>query len=362
MTNNNKLMIVCGPVDYGGAGKIIKFVVNYLAKQEWAITIYSLYQKDRPADLDERVYYIGKDGLKDKKYKYLHCRIDELIQIRSVVKKEHPKILCAFVSNYVFMTRLATLGLKGMKFVGAERGDPYTLPTKWIYPVSWAYKHSDYCIFQLHKQGLYFGEEIMSKSFVIPNPYIPLYNITSYTGERNKTIVSAGRFEYQKGYDILIKAFAIVHAKHSNYKLILLGSGSLLEEYKKLANSLGITAFIEYPGYVDSVAESVKKEGLFVLPSRFEGIPNALIEALSVGVPTISADCTPGGPDFLTDHGRRGMLVKVDDIEGTAQAINYLIENPSKASEYGIAGQEVVKELAPEVIAKQWECAFSCMI
>lgn len=362
MTNNNKLMIVCGPVDYGGAGKIIKFVVNHLVKQKWAITIYSLYQKDRPEALDERVSYIGRNGLNGKKYKFLHWRIDELIQIRCVVKKERPKILCAFVSNYVFVTRLATLGLKGLKFVGAERGDPYTLPTKWIKPVSWAYKHCDYCIFQLRKQGLFFGERVMSKSFVIPNPYIPLYDITPYTGERNNTIVSAGRFEYQKGYDVLIKAFAIVHAKHPTYKLILFGSGSLIEEYEKLANSLNLTPFIEYPGYVDNVADSVKKEGLFVLPSRFEGIPNALIEALSVGIPTISADCTPGGPDFLTDHGKRGMLVKVDDIEGTAQAINYLIENPSKATEYGSAGQEIVKELAPEEIAKQWENAFSCMM
>ena len=168
----------------------------------------------------------------------------------SVVKKEHPKILCAFVSNYVYMTRLATLGLKGFKYVGAERGDPYTLPSKWIRPVSWAYKHCDYCIFQLRKQGLFFGERVLGKSYVIPNPYIPLYDVSPYKGERNKTVVSAGRFEYQKGYDVLIKAFAKVHSLHPDYKLILFGSGPLITEYEELAENLGVSQYIEYPGYV----------------------------------------------------------------------------------------------------------------
>ena len=77
MTDHKKIMIVCGPIDYGGAGKIIKFVVNHLVNKGWIITIYSLYQKKRPENLDKRVNYVGKDGLNDKKYKFLHWRIDE---------------------------------------------------------------------------------------------------------------------------------------------------------------------------------------------------------------------------------------------------------------------------------------------
>ena len=80
-------MIVCGPIDYGGAGKIIKFVVNHLVNHGWSITIFSLYQKECSLDLDNRINYIGKDGVKEKRYNFLHWRIDELVQIRKTVKK-----------------------------------------------------------------------------------------------------------------------------------------------------------------------------------------------------------------------------------------------------------------------------------
>lgn len=357
-----KILIVCGALDYGGAGKIIKFVANYLVKRGWNISVYSLRQKERSKALDKKINHIGKDGLVDKRFKFLHWRLDELYQIRVVAKKEKPDIICAFVSDCVFMTRLATLGLRKFKFVSAERGDPYTLPQKWVKPVAWAYKHSDYCIFQLSKQGRFFGTDVMKRSFVIPNPYIPLCETTSFKGERNKTIVGAGRFDHQKGFDVLIKAFAKVYAKHSDYRLILFGSGPLLDEYKLLSDELSISQVVEYPGYVDNIAEAIKYEGIFVLPSRFEGIPNALIEALSTGIPTVSADCTPGGPDFLTDHGRRGVLVAVEDVDGTANAIINLIENPIQASKIGEKGREIIKDLEPSIIAAQWESAFNKML
>lgn len=354
-----KLLIVSGPLDYGGAGKIIKFVVNYLVKRGWKITIFSLRQNEKSRDLDSNIVFYGKDGAIDKKLKFLPWRIDEILQIRQIVKKEHPDVVCAFVSDHVFMSRIATIGLKGFKFVGAERGDPYTLPSKWVKPVKWAYKKCDNCIFQLKKQGEFFGSELMKKSSIIPNPYIPLCKIPVYDGERRKTIISAGRFEYQKGFDVLIRAFAKVHDKHKDYKLILLGSGLLLKDYVELSKELGVEQFIEYPGYVKNVAEAVSREGIFVLPSRFEGIPNALIEALSTGIPTVSANCTPGGPEFLTNNGERGILVDVDDIDATADAINYLIEHPRIAKDYGMKGTLVIQELEPSQIASQWEYTFN---
>lgn len=354
-----KILFICGPLDYGGAGKIIKFVANYLVTKGWEIVIYSLRQKENSMELDSRIKYIGKDGVLDKKYRMLNWRFDEILQIRNVVKNEKPEIVCSFVSDHVFMSRLATIGLRGFKFVGAERGDPYTLPAKWKKPVFWAYNKCDNAIFQLEKQGMFFGDKVMKRSYVIPNPYIPLCTKPVFEGERNKTIVTAGRFEYQKGFDILIKAFAKVYAKHRDFKLIIFGSGSLKNEYMKLSHELGIDGVIEFPGYVKDVAEAVRKEGVFVLPSRFEGIPNALIEALSTGIPTVSADCTPGGPDFLTEHGKRGLLVTVDDVDATAVAINYLIEHPDEAKALGKKGAEVINYLKPEIISEQWHVVFS---
>lgn len=353
-----KILFICGPLDYGGAGKIIKFVANDLVKRGWKVSIFSLREKNRSQDLDPKIVFYGKDGSSDKKVKWLNWRLDEMVKIRDIVKLESPSIVCTFVSDNAVMARIATLGLNGFKFVSAERGDPYTLPKKWQTLVKWAYSKSDNCIFQLKKQGDFFGKSVMARSFVIPNPYIPLCDIPVYRGKRKNTIVTAGRFEYQKGFDVLIKAFAKVHERHPNISLIIYGSGPLLDEYKALAKSLHIEEFIQYPGYIKNVAESVQQEGIFVLPSRFEGIPNALIEALSTGIPTVSADCSPGGPEFLTEGGKRGLLVDVDDVDGTADAICKLIENSSLYAELCEKGPEVIKALEPSLISKMWNKTF----
>ncbi len=350
-----KIAFICGPLDYGGAGKIIKFVANGLVEAGIDVSIFSLWQKERPVSLSQTISFESRNYEKKSR---LPWRFSEIRDIREFIIKTKADIVCPFVSDIVFLTKIATLGLKNFALVPAERGDPYTLPGKWKPLVRWAYTGSDYGIFQLKKQGEFFGEELMKRSYVIPNPFVPSCDINNADINRNKTIVTAGRFDYQKGFDVLIKAFAIVTKIHPEYKLIINGSGPLKDDYVALSKELGIDGLIEYPGYVNDVAYSVKDEGIFVLPSRFEGIPNALIEAMSTGIPTISADCTPGGPDFLTSSGKRGLLVKVDDVKGTAAAINYFIENPDVARQYGCRGQEIVSELEPSKILDLWIITF----
>lgn len=352
------ILFVINYLDLGGAGKMIKYVANLTSKHIGNVFMLTLYETDRSSSLNPGITHKSL-GLENKGGLIERCKL--IRGIRKVVKTDKPDVVCSFVSDICYSTRLATLGLKA-KIVSAERGDPFTLPFIWKKLMGWTYRNSDYCFFQLPKARDFFGNKVARKSFVIPNVYIPENSITPYYGERKKTIVSAGRFVAEKRYETLISAFAQVHKAHPEYTMIIYGEGPYLEQYKQQAEFLGIAELIEYPGYVKGVARTIREDGIFVLSSRYEGIPNSLIEALSVGIPCVSTDCTPGGPRFLTKDGKNGLLVPVDDVDAMAAAINVIIEDKELAKRLSATGPSIIDELSDDTISKKWLDAFETIL
>lgn len=361
--NNNlsdmKILFVVSQLKVGGAAKMIKYVANLCVAhcQEVALTTY--YNDYTPDDVD---YRIKRFDLGVIARRIPVWRIRALRKLRRIIKTGNYDVVCSFLPDVSAMSLIASIGIK-TKVVSCERGDPYEFSLFWKTIISWTYKKSDYCIFQLEKARDFFGPDVVKHSFVIPNPYVPAENNVPFDGERKKTIVSAGRFSLQKRFDILIQAFAIVREDHPDYKLILYGEGEdFLAQYKKQVKLLNIEDYVEFPGYVKNVAAHIREDGIFVLSSDFEGIPNALIEAMSVGIPVVATDCTPGGPAFLTNNGERGLLVPVRSFDAMAAAINTLINNPELAKELSHKEVDIVDILDIKVINKQWIDVFQIII
>ncbi len=291
------------------------------------------------------------------KYTNKLWRFHAFRSLRALFKRIKPDCICAFVSDVAVLTRFSTYGIPSV-FLSAERGDPYIQNKIWKILTQIAYATSDGCFFQLESACKYYGNIIQKKSSIIPNPYLgKRYEPTSIFN-RKKTIVSAGRFEKQKGYDTLLDVFSHVSLIHPEYSLIIYGDGSLKESYLEQVKTLGIIDKVFFPGYISDVAETIAEDGIFVLPSRFEGMPNALIEAMSTGIPTVSTNCSPGGPKYLTNDGKRGLLVEIDDKEKLFEAIEYLINNPVQAEQIGLRGMEIVDLLDKIEIQKKWIDAF----
>lgn len=353
---NKSIVFVINALKVGGAAKMIQFVANSCVGHFKEIHFVSLYDTESLGNLDGSIVRhnlgINLDGNK------LLRRIVVVKELRKCIKGISPDIVCSFVSDVCYYTRIATLGLDCI-VTSAERGDPNIEPW-WAKPIiRWAYNHSEYCFFQLNNARDYFGNSVARKSFVIPNPFVASADIEPFEGEHNKTIVSAGRFTWQKGYDVLIKAFAMVHKIHPDYKLILYGEGPLLDEYKKICIQLGVENAVCFPGYTSNVMESIRKEGIFVLSSRYEGIPNSLIEAMTMRLPVVATDCTPGGASFLTQEGKLGILVPIDDVDKLSQAINHLIEDRELYNDLSNKSSQILFELKPERISTLWIDAFS---
>lgn len=355
---DKRILFVVSQLKVGGAAKMIKYVANICTTRFKEVTLATYYNDFTPDDVLPSVHRIN---LNVKAAKVPIWRMKALWRLKKVIKAGRYDIVCSFLPDVSTMSRIATKGLDIIT-VSAERGDPFQFSKFWKRIIEWTYEKSDYCFFQLEQARDFFGESVIRHSFVIPNPYIPVEGITPYCGERKKTIVSAGRFAEQKRFDILIRAFAKVYEKHPDYRLVLYGEGDCKQSYVSLAEELGIIKYVDFPGYIKNVAANIREDGIFVLSSDYEGIPNSLIEAMSVGLPCVATDCTPGGACFLTDKGKRGLLIPRHDIDEMAKAICRLIDNTVLAETLSKEAEKIVEVLDIEVINKLWIKAFTQMI
>lgn len=356
--NNKSILFVCAGFG-GGIGKMIRFVSGLSVGL--FENVYLLHRNR------ESINDLPPDGVRELNMDRVDrtsvlWRIQEIRSIRSTIKLYKPDIVCCFGSEISVMVTVAMICQKHTKLILCDRGDPYTLSFPWKCLCRLAFSHADSCVFQLEKQGQWYGTKVMKKSTVIPNAFLPTGEILPCRANPRKIITSVGRFVYEKRYDVLIQAFSLVHELHPDYRLVLYGDGPYREFYTKLIYSLNLQNYVEMPGYVSDPMDKIRDASVFVLSSLYEGMPNTLIEALALGVPTVSTDCNPGGPDFLTDHGYRGLIVPVNDVDAMFKSICQIIEDPQLAKELSERGPEIISILNKDKIASMWENFFQQII
>ena len=133
----------------------------------------------------------------------------------------------------------------------------------------------------------------------------------------------------QKGLDILLRAFAIVRQAHPGARLRVVGDGPEREALQALACELGIESSCEFPGFLSDPLSAIEGADVYVLSSRWEGLPNSLLEALAVGLPVVATRCRTG-PDEILEDGHVGLLVEVDDVKAMAENIRLLVDDADR--------------------------------
>ena len=174
---------------------------------------------------------------------------------------------------------------------------------------------------------------------------------------KNKKIISVGRLEYQKGFDILIDVWKKVDEKHSDWVLEIYGEGSLRKELQDKIDSLNLTDSLILKGSEKNIQSKYLESSIYMMSSRYEGMPMVLLEAMSCGLPLVSFDC-PCGPKDIIKDGENGFLVKFGNIEEMAKKINYLIENEDKRIDMGKKAKELSYNYLKEKIMNQWKELF----
>ena len=347
-------MFCLGSMTKGGAERVIANLSNELIKK-YNISIV-VTPPDKPMyELDDSINYYTLDKT-NKKSNFLVRTYKRIKRLRKIIINTNPDIIVSLLPEPTFRLMIAKIGLH-KKTIISVRNDPnveYNNILKRIL-VKLLQTRADGFIFQTPDAQKWFSKKIQKKSIVIPNPISEDFICKTYDGVRDKTIVNVGRLTSQKNQKLLIDAFYEVNKKHKDYKLKIYGSGELKDELQDQINSLELKNSVFLMGDVDNIKDEIYKASMFVLSSNYEGMPNALMEAMALGLPCISTDCPIGGPKYLINNNKNGILIEVNNKKELINSINYYIDNMDKSNILGIEASKIANKMNPIAIYNEWE-------
>lgn len=348
----NNIVIVTKNMAAGGAERVIAQLLGQWCSKGCRCTLILLEKTEifykLPSDL--KVYEIGKVHEQFYIDKFLKYR-----KVRKLLKLIQPDVVLSLPEEIGIYVLLAMVGTK-MPIVVSERNNPWVMPYKRISRAlrKMVYPRAAGIVFQTNEASYFFHECIRRKGIVLPNP-LDLTRIPKpWQGERRKIIVTAGRLEPQKNQKLLIDAFAIVHKTFSEYSLFIYGDGSLRKELENHAREILIRDSVVFRGNNSHLLEEIKDASLFVMTSDYEGVPNVLIEAMSIGIPVVSTDCAPGGAAALIKNGINGYLVPTRNVETLAKAISQQLSDPVNAEKMAHEALELKKQFDAAIVAEMW--------
>lgn len=351
-----KIAFLAPMLDYSGAPKMMTWLANSFFRDGADVTVitYNAEAKNRMLDpsISRRCIEIplSKNWLKRNTIDMLR------IAHRTIhyVKKNKFDLIISFTDNASIFILLLKKFMK-VRFCISERLDPYTNTGKMDQLRRKCFRFADVIVFQTEYARDYFSECIKSKSVIIPNPVVINF-VPQKSSLRDNRIVSVGRLDIsQKRQDLLINAFSEIAAEFPEIQLVIYGDGPDKELLSDSIRRLKMENRIILAGVTEDVYASIKSARIFVLSSDYEGIPNALIEAMSIGVPVISTDCSPGGARLLIQNNENGILVPRGNKEELKKALKYLLSHAGEAEKMADNAMNIAEQFNETKIFKCWK-------
>lgn len=283
----------------------------------------------------------------------LRNNVKRIRRIREQIKSIKPAVIISFLERVNILTSLAAIGT-GLPVIVSERIDPYFYPSEKVWRLLrlCAYLFAKRIVVQTERAKSYFPFFLRSKILIIPNVVLRPSHPDKITTRPTGHIVAMGRLAYQKGFDLLIEAIAKIAPKFPGLKVSIIGDGPEKKALLSLRDSKGLTDKIHFTGQLNNPTDLLQQATLFVFPSRFEGFPNALAEAMAMGLPVVASDCS--GNRDLVRAGIDGEIFPVNDVERLALALTYLLQNETIRSRYAQAAKEVVERFSLERNMTSW--------
>lgn len=359
--DNKKILFHINSLGKGGAERVVSVLSGFFAADGCDVIIVTLWRAEEEYDLaaDVRRINLG-DAWQNKTLGRLQLAVRRLTDFRHVLKKEKPDIVISFCKKANFRCSYAMLGIK-TPLLTSVRNDPKVdyLPYKTARRIM--EKRASGCVFQTSEAMKCFSGAFQKKSRVIWNPIDKKYleeKENRNFAECGDYIVTVGRLASQKNQLLLLKAFKRIAHDFPQISVKIYGEESeagMKEKILCYIKENHLENRVKLMGQCSCLEDEIRDAALFVLPSDYEGMPNALIEAMVMGLPVISTDCPCGGPGELIEHGVSGYLIPVGAEKKLADAMRLLLTDRELAGKLSVNAKKIADKVNPDIIYQEWK-------
>ncbi|WHZ20043.1 MAG: hypothetical protein OJF55_002192 [Rhodanobacteraceae bacterium] len=356
-----KLALVISSLGGGGAERVMTVLANTWASGGNKVTLITLgSEREDKYPLDPAVRRVAL-GVTGNSSNVVHALGNNLLRIRALrraIKACRPDVVISFMANTNLLAVLAASGLQ-VPVIVSERVSVAAQPPRGLRAVLYRmlYRRAAAVVAQTRRVAQDIEARTGHPAIVIANPVWQDPTTAArdgcITARNRRTLLAVGRLTPQKGFDLLIEAFARVAGQHANWDLTILGEGRQRAELMAKVAAHDLTDRVSMPGFSHHVRGVMRNADLFVLPSRFEGFPNALLEAMAEGRACVSCDCD-AGPRELIRHGENGWLVPIEDVPTLAAALDTLMRDDGLRERLGARAHEVLTLYSLPAVVGRW--------
>ncbi len=346
-----KFVFSISRLGFGGAERVVSVLANEFAKDNDVKIILTSGDNPIAYKIDDRVQI---DTIPSS-----YGNLRRWLAFRKKCVEYRADAVLAFMEATGIMSSISLIFTK-IPVIASERNDPSEKSRRLSTPLRILGKLSNYLtswyVFQSEGARSYYPKIAQKKSSVILNPLntdeLPKRDENSI----EKKVVNVGRLHPQKNQMLLIEAFGeSEYAKE--HTLYVYGEGDFRLQLQAKINDLNLNEKVVLAGNCTDVHEEIKNSALFVFTSDYEGLPNALIEAMAMGIPCISTDCSPGGARMLIETDHNGILVPCRDKDALVKAMNKMYADNNFAQKCGQNAIKIKNAVEQKTIAKEWiEC------
>lgn len=354
----------------GGAERVTANLANYWCNEGWetSIVTFSPATEDFFA-LHPRIRRISLN-LREPSQSVgmaIWQNIRRIKKLRGILIQERPDLVLSLMTTANALLGLASIGIRDLVCIGSERTYPPQIPmgNAWVLLRRFSYVFLAAVTALTKESALWLRSQTWAKNVtVIPNSipwplpcHEPLKYPHSFFGAQRRVILAGGRHSHEKGFDLLISAFARFANSHNNWDLAILGDGPLLGRHKELVQSAGLAGRVVFPGPVGNMGDWFKRADFFVMSSLYEGFPNILAEALASGCPAVSFDCDTGPRDIIR-HDVDGLLVPAGSISDLAMAMERMVVDEDLRQRFACRAIEARDRFSVAKVTQMWEHLF----
>lgn len=347
---NKKVYISGGTLQSGGAERVISLLSSSFVDVFSVVKILMWIDAPIFYHLDKRIEIISIE-------KECHSKnnLKKMMWVRNFVLNNKPDAFLSFLTPFSLLSITSLVGIK-CNIIVAERNDPAYLRGGYLMKKirNFLFRRTSGILVQTANNKEGYNKYLRRKISVIYNPVFmsPETRGTALNKESKKEIVSVARLHSQKNIPMMLRAFKEFYKRHPDYKLIIYGEGCERVQLEEMIQKEGLALCVTMPGVRKDIFNEISCAKMFVLSSDYEGMPNALIEALCLGLPCISTKVS--GAVDLIENGKNGILVEKGDFIAMSNAMEQVANDDDLARRLAKQAVSIYDKLEVSQISKQW--------